>query len=248
MGRSPRFTYADALHHVTMRCNNKEFLFDDGSRRLFLDLLARSCLLHDVALYNYCILTNHLHLLFKVFGDDVLSKFMHHVSNRFARKFNASQGRNGHLWEGRFRSTIVQEKTCFWRCMAYVDLNPVRAGIVRTAQDYAWSGHRHITAEDQSIIRMHPYYLACAADPAARRKLYLDFLKQEAAREAYSLANALFMGDRPFVRRLEERFALRAIKGHRTTLVDLGEGIWAVELRRGGRLGSSVRPLSPPNQ
>jgi len=99
MGRSRRFSYQGALHHVTMRCNNKEFLFENESKLLFMDQLAKSCSLHDIALFNYCLMTNHLHLRFKVFDDRVLSVFMHHLANVFARRFNILRGRKGHLWE-----------------------------------------------------------------------------------------------------------------------------------------------------
>ena len=80
MSRPRRMTYRGAMHHVTMRCNNKEFLFEEKSFRLFLDLLRETCQMHDVPLYNYCLMTNHVHLLFKVRTGDVLSSFMHRLA------------------------------------------------------------------------------------------------------------------------------------------------------------------------
>ena len=90
MGRSPRLTYRGALHHVTMRCNNKEFLFDERSFRLFLDVLSETREKFSSQLYNYCLMTNHIHLLFEVGTDDTLSRFMHRLANVFANRFNAS--------------------------------------------------------------------------------------------------------------------------------------------------------------
>ena len=84
MSRPLRFSYAHALHHVTLRCNNREFLFSVPSFEIFLGVLQEARAGFKLALYNYCLMTNHVHLLFRVTKDDTLSKAMHWVSSTFS--------------------------------------------------------------------------------------------------------------------------------------------------------------------
>jgi REP-associated tyrosine transposase len=232
MGRALRFTYAGAMHHVAMRCNNKEFLFDPPSFQLFLDGLGESCDKFDVQLHNYCLMTNHVHLLFTVPTDDVLSKFMHRVANGFAKRFNTIRGRKGHLWEGRFRSALVEASSCFFRSMAYIDLNPVRARIVERPTDYPWQAHSALIAEDESLITFHKMYLDLGRDPAARHQAYFRLIEAEAGRPAHSLAAALFVGGDHFVWRMQKRFGVMKGKAPLVERVDLGDGIRSIELSK----------------
>jgi len=234
MGRPPRLTYAGAMHHVTMRCNNKEFLFDERSQILFVDLLADTREMFDVPLYNYCLMTNHVHLLFEVDGDDVLSRFMHRLETTFSNRFNRIRGRKGHLWEGRFVSTIVEARSYFLRCMAYIDLNPVRAGMVEHPARHEWSAHRFLAAEDESAIALHPHYLGLGRNRGERYAAYSQLLEAERRRDPYSLAGVLFVGSQRFTRKMERQFGIAQKQRPRIQRRDVGNGIRAVE-RRWGR-------------
>lgn len=233
MARPLRLTYPRALHHVTMRCNNKEFLFEEESFRLFLDLLKETCHKFGVPLYSYCLMTNHVHLLFKVKKDDVLSPFMHRLANTFAKRFNAIRRRKGHLWEGRFRSTIVHANSYFLRCMAYIDLNPVRAGIVKEPGDYPWSSYRYLAEEDESFITLHKAYLELGKGPKTRFRKYSRLLEEELAREPYSLADVLVVGSRHFTSQAQERFGIVDEQGLHAKAVELDGSLRAIELRPG---------------
>lgn len=236
MGRPLRLTYRGAMHHVTMRCNNKEFLFDRDSQRLFVDLLRETCERFNSRLYNYCVMTNHVHLLFDVNADGALSQLMHRLANVFAKRFNAIHERKGHLWEGRFVSTILEAPAYFLRCMAYVDLNPVRAGIVTDPVAYPWSAHRHVVAEDQSRVALHPLYLELGKTPAARRAAYAKVLGAEASRPPHSLAGMLLVGSPAFARRMQRRFGVLDSARPRVETIVLGGGVQAIGLRPGGRV------------
>jgi len=222
------------MHHVTMRCNNKEFLFDDDSQELFLELLFHWVKKHAVTLYNYCVMTNHVHLLFQVWADDELSAFMHHVANVFARRFNRIAGRKGHLWEERFRSTIVQASTSFLRCMTYIDLNPVRAGIVSRPEDYPWSACRFVLEEDRARLSFHRLYRLLGKTPNKRNAAYGRLLANDMAREPFTLARSLFMGNTDFVESMQSRFGIVQTARPRIRLVDLSDGLVCVELQPGG--------------
>ena len=117
MPRPPRFTCPHAVHHVTLRCNNRERLSEAASFELFVWLLQETRRRSPLSLFHYCLMANR------------------------------ARGRVGHLWQGRFRSTLVEQDTYFLRCMTYVDLNPVRAGIVATPAEYPWSGHAALRAD-----------------------------------------------------------------------------------------------------
>jgi len=233
MPRAPRFSYPQAVHHVTLRCNNREFLFSERSFRLYLQILQEARAKFPLSLYNYCLMTNHVHLLFKVGREDTLSKAMHWISSSFVRRFNKASGRNGHLWEGRFRSTIVEQEVYFLRCMAYVDLNPVRAGMVPTPQDYVWSGHNALRAEDKGQIDLHPLYTEAASDAASRYRFYAGLLAEEAQREPIPLAREYFVGSPRFVRRMERRFGLDK-EGSRIRRLTLGAGLVSMGPKHGG--------------
>jgi putative transposase len=199
---------------------------------LFLSVLHEARGAFPVHLYNYCLMTNHVHLLFKVGCDDTLSKAMHWLNTSFVRRFNKATERKGHLWEGRFRSTLIEQDTAFLRCMAYVDLNPVRAGMVAAIPDYPWNPHAARRAEDPERIALHEVYLELGADPASRYGAYQDILAAEATREPFSLATAYFLGSPRFVSRMERRFAPNA--GLRRNSL-AGGLIWVGPLRGGPR-------------
>lgn len=229
MARPPRFSYPKALHHVTMRCNNKEFLFDEHSQELFLHVLRESCEMYPATLFNYCLMTNHVHLLFQARKADTLSRFMQRLAGVFANRFNRSRDRKGHLWEGRFLSTVVEPGSYFLRCMAYIDLNPVRAGMVSDPAEYPWCAHRFILEEDESFVTLHRAYWELGPSRSARRGRYLEMLDREAGREPHSLAGVLFVGRRCFTERMRKRFELPVTPTGRFRDVPLEDDVIAVQ-------------------
>jgi hypothetical protein len=96
-----------------------------------------------VAIHAYVLMSNHFHLLATPQTADGLPMMMQAVGRSYVRAFNNAQGRTGTLWEGRYRSTLIQTERYLLACMAYIDLNPVRAGLVAQAADYPWSSHGH---------------------------------------------------------------------------------------------------------
>jgi len=233
MSRPPRFSYAQALHHVTLRCNNREFLFADPWFELFRNIVQEGRAKFSLRLYNFCLMTNHVHLFFQVKAEDTLSKAMHWIGNTFSRRFNKKTGRKGHLWEGRFRSTIVEAASYFFRCMAYVDLNPVRAGMVTAPLEYRWSGHRALREEDSRELDFHPVYLESGSDAASRYGYYMKLVGEEAARPPVSLATEYFVGSPKFVSKMLDRFGLEAHRYLARKM--LGSGLQCAGPKLGGQ-------------
>jgi putative transposase len=256
MGRPPRYTYAGAYHHVSARCNNKEFQFTDD--RLFerlLSFVAESRRTHRFRLLDYCLMTNHFHLLIRVPRDDTLPKAMHAITGRFSRWFNAAHGRCGHLWEGRYRSTVIEAESYLHEAMLYLDLNPVRAGITAEPWGWPWSGCSHLAAwRRNDLIDEDPLYHELGRTAVERKRVYREMLADRISRGPLAaqpeLSESLFVGTRPFIEAMVGRFG-RTLVSARTSSRELGGGVLAFEMEgRGGHRTSksSRRPAGrkPP--
>ena len=144
MARLPRLTLPGYPHHVIQRGNNRQAIFATAADyRALLDLLEDNAKKFDVAVHAYVLMSNHFHLLATPQTHDGLPKMMQAVGRSYVRYFNDAQKRTGTLWEGRYKSTVIQTDRYLLACMAYIDLNPVRAGLVAQPQDYPWSSHVH---------------------------------------------------------------------------------------------------------
>ena len=144
---------------------------------------------------------------------------MQAVGRRYVRYFNDSQQRSGTLWEGRYRSTLIQTDRYLLACMAYIDLNPVRAGLVAQAADYPWTSHGHyIGRQMDKLVTPHPLVWALGNTPFAREAAYAELVQagvnpvhQSALTQATLSGWAL--GEPDFVADLQKRTQRRVAKG-----------------------------------
>jgi putative transposase len=144
MARLPRLTLPAYPHHVIQRGNNRQPIFaSNANYEDLLVLLSENATRFGVAIHSYVLMSNHFHLLATPSTADGLPQMMQAVGRRYVRHFNDTQGRSGTLWEGRYKSTLIQTERYLLACMVYIDLNPVRAGLVALARDYPWSSHGH---------------------------------------------------------------------------------------------------------
>ena len=124
---------------MTQRGNARQAIFQSDSDRLvYLDLLQRECRLRRLLLVGYCLMPNHVHLIAVPERSDSLPLVLKNVHGRYAAYFNARLAKSGHLWQGRYYSCPLGSAH-LWNALRYAELNPVRAGMVSTAVDYAWS-------------------------------------------------------------------------------------------------------------
>lgn len=131
MARFARVVIADVPHHVTQRGNARQAIFDnDTDRRTYLGLLGQYCRVHDVALLGYCLMSNHVHLIAVPHTTEGLGQVLKQAHGRYAAYWNARQSSSGHAWQGRFYSCPLDESH-LWKALRYVELNPVRAGMVK---------------------------------------------------------------------------------------------------------------------
>jgi len=141
MARPLRLEYPGALYHVTTRGNAKGDIFiDDVDRRIFLGLLADEVVQQGWLCYAYCLMNNHYHLLFET-PEANLCRGMQRLNGRYTQRFNYRHQRAGHLFQGRYKAILVEKEAHFQELSRYVVLNPVRAGITASAEEWAWSSY-----------------------------------------------------------------------------------------------------------
>jgi putative transposase len=129
--------------------------------------------------HAFVLMTNHVHLLVTPGRDQSASELLRHVNLRFAGAMNRRYGRTGSAWEGRFWSSVVQTQSYFLATQRYIELNPVRAGLVKQPERYAWSSHgANAYGTPCPFIRPHAEYLALGSRPDRRRAAYRDLFRE----------------------------------------------------------------------
>ncbi|HYP82373.1 transposase [Variovorax sp.] len=219
MARLPRLTLPGYPHHVIQRGNNRQFIFvDRADREKMLALLGEHAARFEVAVHAYVLMDNHFHLLATPAGPTSLPQWMQSVGRQYVRYFNDRHGRSGTLWEGRYRSTLIQTDRYLLACMAYIDLNPVRAGIVAEARDFVWSSHAHYAGlRVDRLITPHPLYWTLGNTPFAREAAYADLVRAGVATADVRLLTEATLrgwaaGDADFVALLQKNTDRRVVK------------------------------------
>ena len=179
MARLPRLTITGYPHHVILRGNNRQEIFrDQADYERMLDLLFGHSRAFKVDIHAYVLMSNHLHLLLTPQEDLALSKMMQAVGRGYVQAFNKVHGRTGTLWEGRYRSTLIQTDLYLLACMAYIDLNPVRAHMVDLPERYEWSSHGHYVGQRvDRLITPHALYWSLGNTPFARELAYAELVQ-----------------------------------------------------------------------
>jgi REP-associated tyrosine transposase len=139
MPRLARTVFAGVPHHITQRGNRREDIFhSDEDRKIYLSWLGEYSRLHKVEILAYCLMTNHIHLIAVPKTDTGLQSVLKPLHMRYAQRFNRQRGWQGHVWQGRYFSSPLDEAYT-WAAIRYVERNPVRARMVRKAERYRWS-------------------------------------------------------------------------------------------------------------
>jgi putative transposase len=220
MARQPRLTVAGYPHHVIQRGNDRQAIVrDDADRGKLWALLVEQAAIFKVAVHAYVLMDNHLHLLATPQTDDGLPKLMQAVGRSYVRYFNLRHQRTGTLWEGRYRSNLIESERYLLACMVYIDLNPVRAGMVQEPADFKWSSHRHCIGQlSDKLVTPHALFWGLGNTPFAREAAYLSLVqaglavaeKEQLTRSALS---GWALGSPGFVSELTELTPRRLLPG-----------------------------------
>lgn len=220
MARLPRLTLTGVVHHVLLRGNNHQPVFlDVADRELFMALLVNHAQQARVQVHAYVLMDNHVHLLVTPVSEGGVARLMQALGRAYVRRFNHKHGRTGTLWEGRYRSTLIDEASYLLPCMVYLDLNPVRAGLVHAPEFYPWSSHAHyVGLRHEAWLTVPPAIWALGNTPFAREASYADLVRQGlSAQQQQAIAQAVLtgwaLGGAAFMAALAERTERRLVRG-----------------------------------
>lgn len=220
MARLPRLSFVGLPHHVIQRGHNGQAIFlRPAHYQWMLDLLQEYSRKFDVAVHAYVLLPNHFHLLLTPHTESGLPNMLQALGRRYVRYFNDEQGRTGTLWDGRYRSTVLQPELYLLQCMVYMDLNPVRAGICPSAAEFAWSSHAHyLGLRVDRVVSPHAQFWGLGNTPFAREAAYGELVQsgvgtaqQKALTDATLKGWAL--GDAAFLAEMQKATPRRLSKG-----------------------------------
>lgn len=185
MPRKPRYRIPGLPQHVVQRGNDRQVTFRRHTDySIYRRYLAEALDANGCDLHAYCLMSNHVHLLLTPRSPDAISKVIQSVGRRYVQYFNRAYERTGTLWEGRYKANLVEDDVYALMCYRYVELNPVRAGIVRGPADYRYSSYAHnALGRVDPLIREHPVYEGLAHSEAGRRDAYSRLI-------GYGLADA----------------------------------------------------------
>lgn len=174
MPRPPRFCPPGYAVHVVQRGNNRQTCFTcDGDMAAYAHWLHEGAKKYAVAVHAWVFMTNHVHLLLTPSESGGISRLMQYMGRQYVQPFNYKRGRTGTLFEGRFRSSLVQDSVYLLNCIRYIELNPVRAGMTSNPGGYHWSSYKsHAFGQSISMWQPHVEYLKLGETAAARQKSY----------------------------------------------------------------------------
>ncbi len=179
MARLPRYFVPGQAQHIIQRGNNREPIFAARTDYSFyLDCLQDAIERHGLNVHSYCLMTNHAHLLASPKEEDSIGKTLQSLGRRYVQYFNYSYDRTGTLWEGRYKATLIDSERYLLTCMRYIELNPVRAGMVKHPGDYPWSSFSaNARGEADELITPHDLYRRLGRSHAARQGVYRQLFR-----------------------------------------------------------------------
>ncbi len=177
--RLPRLFAPGQTHHLIQRGNNRSAIFfDDADRQAYLGWLGEALACEGCTLHAYVLMTNHVHLLVTADHPSSLPRALQSLGRRYVGHVNRLHHRTGTLWEGRYKSTVVDSETYVLACHRYIETNPLRAGMVSVPEGYPWSSfHHNALGRPDPLLTPHPVYVALGPTPANRRDAYIALFR-----------------------------------------------------------------------
>ncbi len=179
MPRKPRFYLPDVPAHIVQRGHSREpVFFEDADYLAYLEWLKEAAERYDCTIHAYVLMTNHIHILATPARRDSISLMMQYVGRCYVPYINHTYGTSGTLWEGRYKANLIQDAEYLLGCMRYIELNPVRANMVKSPGAYRWSSYRtNRQGRPDALIQAHPQYLALGRTRQQRQEVYKDLFK-----------------------------------------------------------------------
>ncbi|TNF86545.1 MAG: transposase [Gammaproteobacteria bacterium] len=223
MARLPRYTIINQSQHIILQGREgREVFFQEQDYRYFHDCLEAAAYNYGLKVHAYVLMPSHVHVLATPGETDSISRTVQSVGRNYVQYFNECYDGSGTLWEGRYRATVLDEKEYLLTCSRYIELNPVRAGLVRHPRDYRWSSYAHnAMGSSDEMITPHREYSKLGGSDKQRVSAYRALFKKKISDETIELITestikGWALGDAKFARKIEK------ISGRRATQLPKG--------------------------
>ncbi|MFA5090038.1 MAG: transposase [Candidatus Omnitrophota bacterium] len=211
MPRTKRIIPCNAALHIICRGNNRQIVFHSDNDKLKYSTLLKE--LKDenrVDIFHYCLMDNHVHIVLFIKPENTLSKFMKQVDLSYFHYYRKRYGYCGHFWQDRFKSNIIEVDSYLLQCGKYIELNPVRAGMVSDPGQYRFSSYSfYAKNKPDALITPSPAYLDLSDMALRRRKQYVDFVVDSDIINSRELGKKLYIGSRDFINKLQEYYQIK---------------------------------------
>jgi len=223
MARPLRITVANLPFHVLDRGNNRQTIFlQEEDFIYFLKLLKKYKKELKFKIYHLCLMPNHFHFMIEPTIEGSLPRIIMRLTLAYSSYFNKKYRGVGHVWQGRYKSSLIDKENYFIWCGLYIELNPVRAGLAAEPKDWCWSSYRFYAFGEadplmEGLIDVDPYYLEIGYTTQARQKKYREnvggIMKENFLSNIRERLDEGIFGGEDFVREAKERFKIRSLRG-----------------------------------
>lgn len=179
MPRKPRFFLPEVPVHIVQRGHSREpVFFEDHDYSAYLRWLKEGAERYKVDIHAYVLMTNHIHILATAHAKDGITRMMQYLGRHYVPYVNHTYGTSGSIWEGRYKASLIHDEEYLLTCMRYIELNPVRANMVRSPAHYRWSSYRHNgQGKEDALVTYHAIYKALGKTGASRQEAYKALFK-----------------------------------------------------------------------
>ena len=211
MSRPLRLEFEGALYHITARGDRREPIFeDDADRHILIHILGQGMDRFDASVFAYCLMNNHYHFVLQTRRAN-LSRLMRHINGVYTQTYNRRHCKSGHVFQGRFKAVLVDRDAYFLEVCRYVDLNPVRAGLVLLPQCWAWSSYQAHIGESDVPVWLDSATLHRQIAPHAPQRdgptKYAQFVAEglNVRLWEYALTAQIYLGGPSFVQQVQHK-------------------------------------------
>ena len=222
MPRPARLNLAGIPQHITQRGNNRQAcFFANNDYKLYLSLLTKACRKHQCMVHAYALMTNHVHLLITPEIPTGVSLVFRDLGRDYVRQINKTYQRTGTMWEGRFKSSLVDSESYCLACYRYIELNPVRAGMVKHPSEYRWSSfNANAHGGLSGLLTPHESWLTLGDDEVCRQTAYRELFKETLDQRQienirHGVQKGIPTGNTRFKRKIEVALSIKLGDGKR---------------------------------
>jgi putative transposase len=219
MARLPRYAIKNQPQHIIQQGRNgQQIFFEEQDYQYFYDCLEAAAYNYNLKIHAYVLMPSHVHLLATPGDTNSISRTTQSIGRNYVQYFNECTGGSGTIWEGRYRATVVDSKNYLLTCSRYIELSPVRGGLVKKPADYRWSSYAHnALGKAEEMISVPREYLKLGNNGKERANAYRALFKQNLCSQTVELItnSALkgwVLGDNKFARKIEKLSGRRAFQ------------------------------------